>query len=195
LKREAKAFALNRMEEAARTVNDYEQVLAQWNHNEENDARRYRDHEVMRTEYTFQRGYSDGMIFPVPISHPAWREAMRGDFLSMIYDNAEESWQLVEDKDIALLLKSLTHKQKEVLYDSVVLLCTAERIGYYQGKTDRAVRKLLAVTLERIRANLALIIRKQIESNVPDMTLNKRKFLERYEKETNYKQEGEDESF
>jgi hypothetical protein len=189
LKREARAFALNRVEEAARTVKDYKQVLAQWNHNDENDARRYRYHEVMRTENTFRKGYSDGMVFPVPISHPSWQDVMRGDFLSMIYDNAEDAWQLVEDKDIALLLKGLTHKQKEVLYDSAVLLCTAERIGYYEGKTDRAVRKHLAATLKRIRADLVPIIRKQIEAEAPDMTMNKRQFLERYDKETNCKQE------
>lgn len=123
------------------------------------------------------------MVFPAPVIHPSWREAMKGDFLSMIFDNAYEMWQLIEDWDIAALVKNLTDKQKEVLFLSAVRLCTAVHIACYHDKTDRAVRKLLAETIERIRDKLAPLIRGQIEAKCPQMTLAKRDFLFWYDVE------------
>lgn len=180
LVREIKAAALARMEDAARTVEDFENVLEQWNHLDENRERKERYWEMQREEETLELGYSDGMIFPIPFLHPAWREAVKGDFIAMIYDSAEEMWQIVEDWDVAVQLKALTAKQKEVLFLSAVRGCTPQQIACYQDKTDRAIRKLLAVALEYIRSRLAPLIREQIEAKVPEMTLEKRQFLEWY---------------
>lgn len=183
LVRDAKRAALTRMEDAARTADDFNAVIKQWNHLDENRERKERNHEMQRDEKTLDVGYTDGMVFPVPVSHPSWREAIKGDFLSMIYDNALEMWQLVEDWDIAALVKNLTDKQKEVLFLSAVRLCTSAQIACYHNKTDRAVRKLLAAALDSIRDKLAPLIREQIESECPQMTLAKREFLARYENE------------
>jgi len=165
------------MEDAARTAEDFKAVVAQWDHLDENRERKERYHEMQRDEKTLEVGYTDGMVFPVPVSHPAWREAVKGDFLSMIFDNAFEMWQLVEDPDIAALVKSLTDKQKEVLFFSAVRLCTAAQIACYQDKTDRAVRKLLAAALDSVRDKLAPLIREQIDAGFLKMTLAKRDFL------------------
>ena len=131
LVRELKRAALDRMEDAARTENDFRAVIAQWDRLDENRERKERYHEMQRDEKTFEVGYTDGIVFPIPISHPAWREAIKGDFLSMIYDNALEMWQIIEDWDIASLVKNLTDKQKEVLFLSAVRLCTALHIACY----------------------------------------------------------------
>ena len=183
LVREAKAAALSRMEDAARTEEDFKAVVIQWDKLDENRERKERYHEMQRSEKTFEVGYTDGMVFPIPVSHPAWREAIKGDFLSMIFDNAYEMWQLIEDWDIAEPVKNLTSKQKEVLFLSAVRLCTAVHIACYHDKTDRAVRKLLAATLDSIRGKLALLIREQIKSKCPKMTLAKREFIAWYDKE------------
>ena len=183
LVRDVKTAALARMEDAARTAADFETVIKQWDHLDENRERRQRSHEVGRNEETIRLGYSDGLIFPIPFIHPAWREAINGEFLDLIYDNTGEMWQLIEDWDIAALVKDLTAKQKDVLFLSAVRLCTAAQIACYHDKTDRAVRKLLAETLDRIRDKLAPLIREQIDTKWPQMTLAKREFLVWYEKE------------
>jgi len=182
LVREIKAAALARMEDAARTTGDFQAVVNQWNHLDENRERRERYHEMMRTERTMETGYTDGLIFPIPFLHPAWREALKGDFLSLIFDNAEEFWQLIEDRDIAVPTKNLTQKQKEVVFLSAVRHCTPQQIACYQDKTDRAVRKLLTTAMDSIRDKLVLKIREQIKTEAPDMTLAKKRFLEWYEK-------------
>ena len=101
----------------------------------------------------------------------------------MIYDNANEVWQLVTDKDICAQLKALTEKQKVVVFLSEVRSCSPQQIACYQDKTDRAVRKLLTAAIENIHDKLAPIIREQIKSCAPEMTKEKRLFIERYEKD------------
>ena len=115
------------------------------------------------------------------MEHHWWRQQLRGDFIDTIYDNAFEMWQIIEDWDISLLVKNLTNKQKEVLFLRAVRLCTAAQIACYHDKTDRAIRKLLAVAFDSIRDKLAPIIREQIESEHPQMTFAKREFLTWYE--------------
>jgi len=183
LVRDIKKAALARMEDAARTAEDFRAVEKQWDHLDENRERKERDHEVKRNEETIRLGYSNGLIFPIPIIHPSWREVINGDFLPIIYDNAGEIWQLVEDLDIAWLIKMLTNKQQVVLFLTVARFATPQQIACYQDKTDRSVRKLLAAAIESIRDNVAPIIREQIQTDTPDMTLAKRRFLDRYEKE------------
>ena len=171
------------MESAARTPEDFEAVIKQWNRLDGNRERRERDHEVRRNQETIRLGYSNGIIFPSPFSHSAWREALNGDFLAMIYDNAEEMWQLVEDWDVSIELENLSTKQKEVLFLTAVRVCTPQQIACYKDQTDRAVRKLLAATLASMRPYLAEVIRWQIQEGEPGVTLEKRLFLEWYDQE------------
>jgi len=170
------------MEAVARTEEDFNAVVAQWDHLDENRERKERAHEIGRREEMYYIGYRDGAVVPLPIQHPYWRELMRGDFISYIYDNAEEIWQVLADWQIGSLVKSLTAKQKEVLFLSVVRLCTSAQIACYQDKTDRAIRKLLAAALEYIRSYLAERIRWRIKEDLP-VTKEKRDFLDWYEKQ------------
>ena len=178
LVRDVKRAALKRIEDAARTEKDFKSVIKHWNHLDDNRERRERSHEVKRNQETIRTGYSDGMIFPVPFCHPAWREAMKGDFIEVIYDNAEEIWQLVEDWDVFIELEALTIRQKEVLFLTAVRMCTPQQIACYKDQTDRAVRKLFAAALDRIRGYLAPVIRWQMQTGQPGVTYAKRQFLE-----------------
>jgi len=193
---EAKAAALVRMEDAARTENDFKAIVKQWNHLDENRERRERNHEIGRPNEEIlhwdRPGENDkkgrmrielDVVIPSPLEHHWWRQLMRGDFIDTIYDNAFEMWQLIEDGDISSIVKRLTNKQKEVLFVRAVRLCTAAQIAYCYDKTDRAVRKLLAAALDSIRDKLAPLIREQIETEYPQMTLAKREFLAWYDKE------------
>ena len=194
LVREAKAAALARMEDAARTVGDFQAVVEQWDTLDENRERRQRDHEKKRNEEILGLGYRDGrLIFPIPFIHPAWREEIMGDFLDVIFDSPGDIWQLVVDGDVSNLLKALTGKQKEVLFLSAVRCCNSRQIACYKDQTERAVRKLLAAALEVIRDKLALLIRAQIDAGWPPMTLAKRQFLDWYEKEKAALDSGGDE--
>ena len=200
-KKQLEREAILRMEEAARSVADFKAVVGEWNRLDENKERVERYHEVLRPEgvlitnftskntslyHDFDDGvkmhYNGGMVFPIPYSQIAWREAIKGDFLSIIFDYPEDMWQLIEDWIIALPVKKLNVKQADVFYLRVVHLHSPQEIAFYQNKTDRAIRKLLTAAIESIRSKIAPRIREQIESGYPQMTLEKRQFLEWYEK-------------
>jgi hypothetical protein len=176
--------ALRRYENAARSVEDFQGLSEMYDKLDANRERKERYWEKANFEnlyiLTDELKYNGGDIIPVPLNHPYWRELMRGNFISCIFDNAEEIWQIIGDWQIAFLVKKLTAKQKEVLFLRAVKFCTAEQIAHYTDKTDRAVRKLLEYALENIRSELAEKISVQIENGL-SVTFAKRQFLEWYE--------------
>ena len=193
---EAKAAALARMEDAARTEDDFKAFVKRWNHLDNNRERRERSREIGRSNEEMlhwdrintndEKGrLKPGLdvVIPRPLDNIWWRQQLRGDFLDTIYDNALDMWQLIEDLDITALVKNLTDKQKQVLFLRAVRLCSAAQIACCHDKTDRAVRKLLTAALDSIRDKLAPLIREQIEAEYPQITLAKREFLEWYDKE------------
>jgi RNA polymerase sigma factor (sigma-70 family) len=168
LVREVKQIALTRMEDSARTVSDFRNVQKQWDAGDNNRLRNARRHEISRPNEEmlhWDKPKSDdrkgklrsrfGLVIPIPLNHPYWRQLIRGDFLDTIFDNPEEMWKVVANKEISKKLKKLTTKQKEVIFLSAVRQCTPQQIACYKNITDRAVRKLLTATLEKLRKKTA----------------------------------------
>ncbi len=86
LKRELRREALTRLEEAARTQTDFDEVVAWWDKLDENRERRERDHEVLRGDVPLEYGaVQEGTIFPASLCSPFWRELCSGYFLNIIF--------------------------------------------------------------------------------------------------------------
>ena len=233
LKRQNRADLLRRLENSARTGEEFEEVVDMYDKLDANRERRERYHEIRQAEYTVQyagskqkgykltfteteqndepsgeiqeespdnigkkdkkyqkkeskiQTYDEGAIIPTPISHPYWRELLRGDFISYIFDNYNEVWQILGDWQVGRLYRDeLTDKQKEALFLSAVRFASTEQIGCYTDKSDRAVRRLLAAALDNIRNPLATMIEKRLDDELP-VTLEKQRFLKWYtQKET-----------
>jgi hypothetical protein len=198
--RQAEAESLRRCENSAPTTGEFRELCELYDKLDGNRERRERDHEIGTGEYKLlnttigksskgvdpeqkeaerENGYSDGAIIPIPILHPYWRELMRGDFISAIYDSADEIWQIFGDWQVGQYIKSMTAKQRDALFRSAVRLCSAERIAECTDKTSRGVNKLIAAALKYIRGRLAERIQARIDNDLP-VTLEKRKFLEWY---------------
>jgi hypothetical protein len=231
LKQQARADYLRRIENSARTLDEFKEVVETYDKLDANRERRERYHEIRQGDYNLQytgskrNGYKltyietgnkndtadtgrkdkliepgqkdnrakskkkesstnytfiNGEIIPGPICHPYWRELMQGDFISYIFDSALEIWQIFDNWQVGKLYRNeLTIKQKETLFLSAVRRATTEQIGCYTGKTDRAVRRLLADALENIRKPLAIMIQARLDDELPE-TLEKQRFLEWY---------------
>jgi len=196
LSRAAREEALRRLEQSARTLEDFEGLVKMYDKLDANRERRERDHEVGKFESMYQifipaddehdypekLSYSDGAVIPLPLQHPYWQELMRGDFINYIYDNPDEMWQIIGDWQVASLVKRLTQKQREAVFLRYIRLASTEQVGCYTDKTDRAIRKLLVNALRRIREPLAERIRERIDAEMP-VTLEKRRFLEWYDQQ------------
>jgi hypothetical protein len=162
----ARLEALRRFENAARTDEDFHNLTRMYDKFDENRERRERYNEILcPTNEVLSNDYNYSTVIPPPLSDPYWRELMRGDFISAIYDNADEIWQIIGDWRIGVHIKNLPPKQREVLFLRTVRLCTAEQIACYTDKTPRGVRKLLAAALERIRSRLSADVWRRYNKN------------------------------
>jgi len=104
LMREAKREALTRVEERARTVEDFEKLFEEW----WNVLASNRERNERRNEYLM-----DDKMFD-------WNTWDKGDFIELIYRTPSEMHHLVEDVDLSRLIKESTQKQKGVFFPFVI---------------------------------------------------------------------------
>ena len=181
LKRELAREALNRMEDAARTQSDFEEVIKIWDRLEQNEVRRVGNHEVSRGEIPLEWGMQeDGVSFPRSPNSAIW-QAQQGDFLEMLCNCPYEIHELVEDPDISNLLFQLKDGYKEILYYWAVRMYGCAEIAAIRGQTDRNIRKARAALLEKLRKGLKELLKNRIRRNLP-VTNSQRAFLARTEK-------------
>jgi hypothetical protein len=194
LKREAERIALTRMEDAARTQADFEDVIVEWNRLDRNRISRERYNEVSRPNAIMlhwdkinpnhDKGiFKDTLevVLPAPFKCHWWRQLLAGDYIDFINCTPDDMWNLVEYEDVSKQLKQLTDKQKEVIYLRVVQARSTTKISNMLDKTDRAIRKLYVSTINKLQDKLAVEIRKQLNSGSNNMTFDKRVFLSEYD--------------
>lgn len=181
LSREMAREALTRIEDAARTQNDFEEVIKMWDKLDQNEVRRVSNHEIPRGDIPLEWGMAeDGATFPRPES-AAVRQAQRGDFLDMIYDCPFEMHELVEDPDISKLISLMKEDHKEILYYQAIRRYSCTRIATMRGQTDRNIRKARAILLKKLREELKKRLERREKHGQP-LTTAQRKFLESAEK-------------
>ena len=176
LVRETKRAALTRMEDAARTIDDFRKVIAHWDHLDSNSERRERYNEVIRQNEimlnwdTVSTSNDKGAIKPVmnvvipsPIRYHWWKMIMTGDFLDTIHDCPHELGEFMEDAAFSQMLNNLTENQKEIMYYSVIRQFSNMHIAQIRGQTDRNIRKTFALIIKRLREKLAAHIRQREE--------------------------------
>jgi hypothetical protein len=188
LKREIEREALARMEDAARTEADFQNVTAEWDRLDANRERREQWHEIGRAQDTLTLGYSDGEILPNPAGHVFWQQLMRGDFLDVIFDCPYELHELVEDMDISALLRDLSENHREILYFSAIRLYSSARIAAMRKQTDRNIRKTRSLMLDRLHKELIPRLVHRVDSGLP-VTLAQLDFLREYSALDNTKRE------
>ena len=82
LKREIRAEALRRLEEAARTESDFLSVVDEWNKLDRNRDRRERDHENLRGDVPLEfQAVPEPRIVPLWMNAPDYRQLCSGFFL------------------------------------------------------------------------------------------------------------------
>lgn len=181
LKRELRREALLRMEEAARSVRDFEAVTKMWDLLESNEVRRVGNHEVGRGDIPLEwDAAKDGFYFP---RHPsgAARQAQMGDFFELIFSCPYEMHELVEDADVSAAVRDLKEDHKEILYYLTVRLYPCEKIAEIRGQSDRNIRKVRATLLKKLRETLHKALTEREKLGLP-MTTTQRAFLQNSEK-------------
>ena len=173
LKREIRAEALRRLEEAARTESDFLVIVDEWNKLDRNRERRERDHENLRGDVPLEfQAVPDPKIAPLWMNLPRFRQLCQGNFLDIIFSCPYELHQLTANRFLSKLFFTLSDEQKEVLYYLFVKQYRTTRLAAIRGQSDRNIRKLQRRMYEHLSEKL---------ENDHGLTLREREFVEEYE--------------
>ena len=143
LKREIRAEALRRLEEAARTESDFLTVVDEWNKLDRNRERRERDHENLRGDVPLEfQAVPDPKIAPMWMNLPRFRQLCQGNFLDIIFSCPYELHELTANCFLSKLFFPLSDEQKEVLYYLFIKQYSTTRLAAIRGQSDRNIRKL-----------------------------------------------------
>lgn len=180
--------ALNRMEDAARTPEQFEKVIEQWDHIDENRERKERDHEKGRASEEMlhwiggrngeMRTTFDGVV-PRPFGNAWWRQLLRGDFLDLIFDCPYEMHEQTTSRPVFDILKTLNENQMEVLYYRAIRQYKPKQIAKLRGQSTRNILKVYDTLMKGLRKKLHDRLAPRFDAELP-LTVNQKQFMEDY---------------
>ena len=179
LKRELEQEALARLESAARTVSDFENVIAWWDRLDANRERRERYHEVSRSGDDLPIDYGaseDGLRFPDTMNSALEKQRQQGDFIDTIFNCPYEIHELVTESYMSNALFELSDDHKEILYFSAVRMYNSLKIAKLRGQSDRNIRKVRNTMLKKIYKKILPYLKERKEKGL-SMTMEERAFL------------------
>jgi len=163
LLRDVKREELIIVEEAARTVEDFDELFEKyWDTRDDNRERKERRNEYLMNDEMFD-----------------WNLWDDDNFIDLIYCNPTDMHQLVSDVDLSRLIKKSTQKQKAVFFPYAVRRCGTTKISVCHCMTDRNVRKLCDLMKDNIQREMSVILQKRIKTGEP-LTIEQRQFLSTY---------------
>ena len=178
LHREARALAIQRIEESARTEADFENVLYWWDKLDANRERKERHHEIGRSTVPLEWGADEWYLSTRPSYDMILRRLMlAGDFLDFIFDSPETLHELVTDIDLSGILQELKPHLKNMLYYLFLRDYSTAEYAESIGQTDRNIRGIRETALKKIRRLYGGILTYRKENRLP-MTIDEKYFLE-----------------
>ena len=180
LKRELEREALSRLEDAARTEEDFQNVVTWWNRLDANRERKERYHEIGRSDVPLEWGMSpDEIVIPAPIQHVYQKQIQKGDFLDAVFNCPFEMHELVTDADISKAIFALKDVQKELLYQFAIRGYSCQIIAAFRKQTDRNIRKIRDTMLRKLRKSYIQVLQQRIDNHIP-LTKEEQLFYESY---------------
>lgn len=177
LHREARALAIRRIEESARTEADFENVLYWWDKLDANRERKERDHEIGRSAVPLEWGADEMYLSDRPSYDMVLRKLLlAGEFIDIIFDHPETIHELVTDADLSGILKDLKPHLKNMLYYLFLRDYSAAEYAESIGQSDRNIRGIRETALKKIRKLYGGILTYRKENNL-SMTLDEKHFL------------------
>ena len=179
LKRELRAQALKRLEDSARTLKDYENLVAWYDRLDANRQRRERYHELFRSGDDVPLDYGaseDALCFPDTLNDVLKRQERKGDFIDTIFYCPYDIHELVTDADMSVILRELNEDHKFLLFLSALRQYSSVKIAAIRGQSDRNIRKVRNTMLKKIRKKLLVVLTEKVQAQQP-LTLLEKEFL------------------
>ena len=181
LKRDLQREALARLENAARTIADFQNVVSWWNRLDSNRERRERYHEVSRSGLDIPLDYGaalDGEVIPYDVNDVLIKQIRKGDYIDAIFHCPFELNELVTDGDLSKILNKLSDDHKEIIFNIIVRNMSTKALGDIRGQTDRNIRKVRTTALKKIHKALLRVLQSRKENGIP-LTLNEKLLIKK----------------
>lgn len=179
LKRELRAQALKRLEDSARTIRDFENLVAWYDRLDTNRQRKERYHELFRSGDDVPLDYGateDGLYFPDTLNDVLSKLERKGDFIDSIFYCPYDIHELVTDRDISNILWKLSEDSKFLMFLWALRQYSSVRIAAIRRQSDRNIRKVRNTMLKKIRKKLLAALTKKVQTQQP-LTLLEKEFL------------------
>ena len=179
LKRELRAEALARLEDAARTQRDFENVIAWWDKLDANRERRERYHELSRSGDDVPLDYgasANELFFPDTLNDVLEKQIRKGDFIDAIFYCPYDIHELVTEEYLSEILLELKEDHKELLFLWAVRLFSSARIADIRQQSDRNIRKVRNTMMKKIQKKLLDALLDKAAKQLP-MTSAEKAFL------------------
>ena len=181
LKRELEREALSRIENAARTADDFKKVIAWWNRLDSNRERKERYHEISRSGLDIPLDYGaklDGDVIPYDVNDVLIKQIRKGDYLDAIFHCPFELNELVTDGDLSKILDKLSDDHKEIIFNTIVRNMSTKTLGDIRGQTDRNIRKVRRTAIKKIHKALLRVLQSREENGI-SLTMEEKLFIEK----------------
>ena len=181
LKRELEREALLRIENAARTTDDFKKVIAWWNRLDSNRERRERYHEIRRSGLDIPLDYGaalDGEVIPYDVNDVLIKQIRKGDYIDAIFHCPFEINELVTDGDLSKILNKLSDDHKEIIFNTIVRNMSTKALSEIREQSDRNIRKVRATALKKIHNALLKVLLNRKEKGYP-LTMEEKQLIEK----------------
>lgn len=180
LKRELKAEALARFEEASRTETDFRRVVQMWDKLDQTRERRERYNEILEEDAALDYGKNgEGLIFPKWMMEPMTRQLSRGNFVDYLADCPYEMHDLTDKAYLRKIIAGMKVEHKELFYFLYLHQYSPQRLACLRGQTDRNIRKVRDVVLRKVRRKVYDEL-KRLDARGYHMTGQEREFFGSY---------------
>lgn len=171
------------MEDAARSVSDFEEVVKQWDHLDDNRERKERYHEIGRENIDSKKDVAPlAIVIPAPINYSYWRQLMKGDFIDMIFNCPFEMHESLTDEDYSRIIYELKDEHKELLYFLYIRDYSTQNLAAMRNQSDRNIRGVRSTILGQIERKVLLVL---VDRQGQDFSFTgeERDFLSRHAKD------------
>lgn len=184
LKRDIKAEALERLEQAARTPEDFEEVIEWWDRIDRNRERRERYREISRSDdFPIETGAALGTNFATNLYIA--KQICKGEFLEAIFDSPQEIQEHISEKYLFEIIRDLKPEHKELLYMKAIQRLDNTQIAKIRGQTDRNIRERWTVLLRKLHKKIYSYLTSEEAAQHHNFTITERAFVEEYELQLN----------
>ena len=179
--RQMKAEELRRMESGARTVRDFQKLVAEYDRIDANKQRGIEMTELPRGELPWEQEVSSlSVIFPAWMNMPLEKQLQKGNFIDAIFDCPYELRELITNGFYSKQFDGLTPDQKFVAYFYFLRQWKTARIAVLKDSSPRAIRKVKTAVETNLQEPVFHYLLKRAERAA--LTNTERAFLAEYEK-------------